>query len=81
MRTSPPHSLHALLQAFPPLTNDTIKAAVELWCDNREEAAAIYGDIGGWDVSQVTDMRRLFSGQARTSTMTFLGGKWPGSQG
>ena len=63
MCNSSPHSLHALLQAFPPLTNKTIKAAVKLWCTNREEAAAIFGDIGGWDVSQVTDMVFLFDGQ------------------
>ena len=43
------------------LTNDNIKDAVNLWCDNKDRAIEIYGDIIGlWDVSRVTDMSELF---------------------
>ena len=40
--------------------NDTLRAAVNLWFDNREEAIRQYGDISTWNVSQVTDMNNLF---------------------
>ena len=43
------------------ITNDNIKDAVNLWCDNKDEAIEIYGHIIGlWDVSHVTDMSNLF---------------------
>ena len=42
------------------ITNDNIKDAVNLWCDNKDEAIKIYGNIGLWDVSRVTDMSNLF---------------------
>ena len=43
------------------ITNDNIKDAVNLWCDNKDEAIEIYGNIIGlWDVSGVTDMSNLF---------------------
>ena len=47
------------------LTNETIRAAVELWCDpnTRPEIVEKYGVIGEWDVSGVTDMSRLFRGR------------------
>ena len=40
--------------------NDTLKDAVDLWCDDEEQARLVYGDINEWDVSQVTNMSRLF---------------------
>ena len=43
--------------------NDTLQVAVNLWCDNKEEAEKKYGDINTWDVSQVTNMSRLFLGK------------------
>ena len=42
------------------ITNDNIKDAVNLWCDNKDEAIEIYGHIISWDVSNVTDMSNLF---------------------
>ena len=42
------------------LTNDNIKDAVNLWCDNEDHAIEIYGNISEWDVSRVTDMSHLF---------------------
>ena len=42
------------------LTNDNIKDAVNLWCDNKDSANEIYGHINEWDVSNITDMSFLF---------------------
>jgi hypothetical protein len=38
-----------------------LRAKVVAWCTNQTAAASEYGDISGWDVSQVTDMAGLFS--------------------
>jgi hypothetical protein len=43
-----------------PLNNETIRTAVNLWFDNRNEAIRQYGDISRWNVSKVTNMRSLF---------------------
>lgn len=40
--------------------NDSLRDAVNEWCNNKDEARIRYGDINTWDVSQVTDMRELF---------------------
>ena len=40
--------------------NDTLRKAVQLWCDDQEQAIGIYGPINEWDVSQVNNMSRLF---------------------
>jgi len=42
-------------------SKETLKAAVELWCNNRSAALTQYGNISDWDVSNVTDMSMLFS--------------------
>ena len=44
-------------------TDDDIREAVNLWCDNRAEAEEKYGHISDWDVSSVTDMNHLFHSQ------------------
>ena len=41
-------------------TNNDIKKAVNEWCSNREVAEQKYGHISEWDVSNVTDMKKLF---------------------
>ena len=41
-------------------TNETLRAAMELWCSDRAAALAKYGPIGEWGTSGVTDMSRLF---------------------
>ena len=41
-------------------TNNDIRIAANLWCTNRSEAEAQYGNISDWDVSSVTDMSNLF---------------------
>jgi surface protein len=43
------------------LNNATIRKAVELWFENEEKCINTYGHISDWDVSEVTDMNRLFS--------------------
>jgi len=40
--------------------NDTIREAVNEWFENEESAETKYGHISNWDVSNVTDMNRLF---------------------
>ncbi|CAB9498342.1 (Lipo)protein [Seminavis robusta] len=47
----------------PPLTNDGIRDAVDLWHSNRIGAEATYGLMSQWDTSQVTDFSRLFEGR------------------
>jgi hypothetical protein len=42
-------------------TNETLRAAVQLWCSDRATAIAQHGPIGEWDTSGVTDMRDLFA--------------------
>ena len=57
--------------AFPPLTNETIREAVEAFCEegggravadflHSPQAEAKYGPVVAWDVSAVTSMRELF---------------------
>jgi surface protein len=40
--------------------NNSLRDAVNEWCYDNYEARNKYGDINTWDVSQVTDMSRLF---------------------
>jgi surface protein len=42
------------------LNNKTIKEAVTLWYNNKNEASGKYGPINTWNVSNVTDMSKLF---------------------
>jgi hypothetical protein len=46
---------------FERLTDGTIHGALELWLSFQTQALAIYGPIGDWDVSAVTDMSFLFA--------------------
>ena len=41
-------------------SNDDIKSAVNLWCDNESAALVKYGHISDWDTSRVTNMSSLF---------------------
>ena len=41
--------------------NKTLREAVFLWVNNRDEAFSLYEDINTWNVSQVTDMNNLFN--------------------
>ena len=44
-------------------TNETIRLAVNLWCDIEKHGRIKYGDISTWNTSEVTDMRELFNGK------------------
>jgi surface protein len=44
--------------------NETLRAAVQLWCSDRVTAYGRYGEINDWDVSKVTDMTGLFAESA-----------------
>jgi surface protein len=46
---------------FTPLTNEDLYKAVNMYYDNNKEAISIYGEIGTWDVSNITSMKGLFS--------------------
>ena len=46
---------------FKAKTKDELQEAVDLWCENKEEALNKYGHISNWDTSLITDMSELFS--------------------
>ena len=50
---------------FKPETKEELKDAVNLWCDDEEEATNKYGDINTWDVSLITDMSDLFKNKEK----------------
>ncbi len=43
--------------------NDTLRVAVKEWCEHRDSAIGMYGEIHDWDTSNVTDMKGLFQDQ------------------
>ena len=43
------------------MTDDTLEAAVDLWCTDEDRAMDMYGDISTWDTGEVTNMFGLFS--------------------
>ena len=45
---------------FKPKTNKELKVAVDLWCENKEEALSIYGHISNWNTILITNMDSLF---------------------
>ena len=48
---------------FSPDTKKELQYAVDLWCDDEEEALIKYSFINDWDVSKITDMSYLFEGK------------------
>ena len=59
-----PYGIRQLIKDFlGALDNASIRTAVKLWCENREEAIARYGHISLWDTHRVTDMSWLFCNQ------------------
>ena len=47
------------------MTTDSLKKAVQKWCNSSDREALImkYGTISKWDTSSITCMARLFSGE------------------
>ena len=43
-------------------TNETLKGAVKEYLRDKRSAIRKYGDISGWDVSNVRDMEKMFWG-------------------
>jgi surface protein len=40
--------------------NETLRIAVNEWCENEASAAKKYDHISQWNTSEVTDMSKLF---------------------
>ena len=40
--------------------NDTIRKAINIYKENKNECFEKFGHISEWDVSRVTDMKELF---------------------
>ena len=60
-RNEPAANIRSLLSYSDP--NTTLRCKVGAWCDetSRSRCEAMFGHIGTWDVSDVTDMSCLFS--------------------
>ncbi len=42
------------------MTNESLREAVQLWCDDANTAQLRYGHISTWNTSQITNMKELF---------------------
>ena len=47
-------------------TNESLRAAVKEYFDDKAAAEIRHGKMGTWDVSRVTDMSRLFTRRGPT---------------
>ena len=45
---------------FKPKTKQDLQEAVDLWCENKDDALKKYGHISIWDTSLINDMSDLF---------------------
>jgi len=65
----PAHTNETKPLAHPKLcrTDSDIRDAVNLWCTDPRTAENKYGHISSWDVSQVTDMSKLFEGKEESN--------------
>ncbi len=50
---------------YQPQTNEELKKAVEIWCEDNEYALDKYWHISLWDVSKITNMAELFRFKSR----------------
>ena len=57
---------------FKPKTKNELKKAVDLWCDNKEEAIKKYGDISIWNTSLIVDMSNLLIPKIRDPVILHL---------
>ena len=57
-----PYGIRQLIKdfLFVTLDNSSIRTAVKLWCESREQATNRYGHISLWDTHRVTDTSSLF---------------------
>ena len=59
-----PETLEDPIDIFFLLNDETIRTAVSLWFDNRDEAIRRFGEISRWNVLNVTDMSGLFQNRS-----------------
>ena len=52
-------------QIFKPKSKKELQEAVDLWCENKEDALFKYLHISSWNTSLITDMKNLFSGKIK----------------
>ena len=45
---------------FKPINKEKLQEAIDLWCNNKDEALNKYGHISNWNTSLITDMSNLF---------------------
>ncbi len=55
-----------VLNTYTPLTNTNIKTAAQLWVSNQASAASTYGLVHTWDLSQVTNLEKVWCGYDAT---------------
>ena len=63
-RPDSPVATPPVLEKKAPFDNKSLRAAVKLYCEDANAAEADHGPISEWDVSEVTDMTRLFIHQS-----------------
>ena len=47
------------------MTDENLKEAVEIWCNNPTQAARFFGPISQWNTTAVTNFRGLFRRKSR----------------
>ena len=54
--------LHDIKQyiTFKPKTKNELQKAVDVWCDDKDNAIELYGHISLWNTELITDMSELF---------------------
>ena len=54
--------LHDIKQyiTFKPKTKNELQKAVDVWCDDKDNAIELYGHISLWNTELITDMSKLF---------------------
>ena len=53
-----------------------LSTAKDLWLSDEASARSTYGDISGWDVSRITDMRSSFFNLKPFLCCTYLLSRW-----
>ncbi len=51
-----------VLNAYTSLTDSNIKTAAQLWVSNEASATSTFGLVNTWDLSQVTNLARVWCG-------------------
>ena len=62
----PSPSFSQVIKDYVAHTNESLRAAVKEYFEDKAAAEYRYGKMGTWDVSRVTDMSDLFAADYRT---------------